>query len=105
MIGRALVDAGEGGVAPISPGLLASHYAPAAQVRLAAEACRDRLVNDRGRRAGIDPLSLFMGPERRALAYASEELIDHWRAFPRVTFADYERMWLRDREAEAARGW
>ena len=71
----------------------------------AAEACRDRLVNDRGRRAGIDPLSLFMGPERRALAYASEELIDHWRAFPRVTFADYERMWLRDREAEAARGW
>lgn len=38
VIGRPLVLAGEAGMAPISPGLLASHYAPAAQVRLAAQA-------------------------------------------------------------------
>jgi L-threonylcarbamoyladenylate synthase len=38
VIGRALVLAGESGAAPISPGLLASHYAPAAGVRLEAEA-------------------------------------------------------------------
>ena len=40
VIGRALVLAGEAGAAPISPGLLASHYAPAARVRLEAEAPR-----------------------------------------------------------------
>ncbi|WP_244491235.1 L-threonylcarbamoyladenylate synthase [Bosea sp. Root381] len=40
VIGRTLVLAGEAGMAPISPGLLASHYAPAAQVRLNAEAPR-----------------------------------------------------------------
>jgi L-threonylcarbamoyladenylate synthase len=38
VIGRLLVLAGEAGMAPISPGLLASHYAPAARVRLDAEA-------------------------------------------------------------------
>lgn len=38
VIGRSLVLAGEAGMAPISPGLLASHYAPAAQVRLNADA-------------------------------------------------------------------
>lgn len=41
VIGRPLVLAGEAGMAPISPGLLASHYAPAAHVRLDAEAPRD----------------------------------------------------------------
>ncbi|RDJ20453.1 threonylcarbamoyl-AMP synthase [Bosea caraganae] len=40
VIGRSLVLAGEAGAAPVSPGLLASHYAPAAQVRLEAEAPR-----------------------------------------------------------------
>lgn len=36
VIGRQLVLAGEAGAAPISPGLLASHYAPAAAMRLDA---------------------------------------------------------------------
>jgi L-threonylcarbamoyladenylate synthase len=40
VIGRPLVIAGESGVAPISPGLLASHYAPTAGVRLDADAPR-----------------------------------------------------------------
>ncbi len=38
VIGRPLALAGEAGTAPISPGLLASHYAPAARVRLEAQA-------------------------------------------------------------------
>lgn len=40
VIGRPLVIAGDAGHAPISPGMLASHYAPAARVRLDAEAPR-----------------------------------------------------------------
>lgn len=40
VIGRPLVLAGEAGAAPISPGLLASHYAPAARIRLEADAPR-----------------------------------------------------------------
>jgi hypothetical protein len=66
----------------------------------AAEACRDALVNERGRRAGIDPLSLFMGNAIRAYAYASEELIEHWREHPRVPFERFERVWMARREAE-----
>jgi L-threonylcarbamoyladenylate synthase len=37
VIGRSLADAGEGG-APIAPGMLASHYAPRARLRLDAQA-------------------------------------------------------------------
>ncbi|MFC5395628.1 L-threonylcarbamoyladenylate synthase [Bosea vestrisii] len=40
VIGQALVIVEEGGSAPIAPGLLASHYAPRAAVRLDAEAPR-----------------------------------------------------------------
>lgn len=41
VIGRPLVLAGEAGHAPIAPGMLTSHYAPAAGVRLDADAPRD----------------------------------------------------------------
>lgn len=58
---------------------------------VAEEACRGKLLNRRGRRAGIDPLSLFLGPAVRAYAYASDELIEHWRSHPRVTFEQYEQ--------------
>ncbi|WP_424448868.1 hypothetical protein [Microbacterium arborescens] len=75
------------------------------EVRLAAymlaeEATNGALLNARGRAAGIDPGSLFMGNERRARAYASPELLEHWEKHPRVTYADYERQWVREREAE-----
>ena len=66
----------------------------------AAEACKDRLVNERGRRARVEPLSLFLGPWVRAKAYASPELLEHWESFPRVTFAEFEHRWAREREAE-----
>ncbi|MGO4282612.1 L-threonylcarbamoyladenylate synthase [Bosea sp. TAB14] len=41
VIGRPLVQAGEAGQAPIAPGMLTSHYAPAARVRLDADAPRE----------------------------------------------------------------
>lgn len=71
-----------------------------AQYERAADATNDRLVNAAGRARGIDPLSLFMGPARRAYCWASEELIEHWSRHPRVTFADFERQWARAREQE-----
>lgn len=60
---------------------------------LAEDECRGALLNARGRAAGIDALSLFMGNATRAYAYASPELVEHWRAYPRVTFADFEAGW------------
>lgn len=66
----------------------------------AAEACRDRLVNAKGRAKGIDPISLFMGNRARAYAYASEELREWWETHPRQPFVEFERKWLADREAE-----
>ncbi|TDL43859.1 hypothetical protein [Microbacterium oleivorans] len=75
------------------------------EVRIAAymraeEATNGKLLNSRGRAAGIDPGSLFMGNDTRARAYASPELLEHWETHPRVTYADYERQWVREREAE-----
>lgn len=67
----------------------------------AAEACRDALVNARGRALGIDPLSLFMGNRARAYAYASEELVEWWDTHPRMPFVEFERNWIAQREAEA----
>lgn len=74
-----------------------------AQYERAAEACRDCLLNARGRAKDIEPLSLFMGPAIRAYAYASEELIEHWLTHPRTTFAAFERQWMTARAEEA--GW
>jgi hypothetical protein len=66
----------------------------------AAAATNDRLVNARGRAKGIDPVSLFKGNRVRAEAYASEELLEHWARHPRVTFAAFEKQWVRDRDEE-----
>ncbi|ONI62653.1 hypothetical protein CSIV_14355 [Microbacterium sp. CSI-V] len=74
-------------------------YREAAYAR-AVDATNGALLNDRGRRAGIDGESLFMGPAVRALAYASPELVEHWQVFPRVTFDEFERQWMQAHEAE-----
>ncbi|MDF2920516.1 MAG: hypothetical protein K0S70_4734 [Microbacterium sp.] len=67
-----------------------------AAYKRAEEATSGALLNAKGRAAGIDSLSLFMGNAARAYCYASEELVEHWRQFPRVTFADFERRWLQE---------
>ncbi|OOB90316.1 hypothetical protein [Rathayibacter sp. VKM Ac-2630] len=69
----------------------------------AETACNGRLLNDRGRRAGVDAYSLFYGTAVRARAYASPELVEHWAKYPRMTVAEYERQWpLPERSEEAA---
>lgn len=60
----------------------------------AAAACRGALLNEKGRRAGIDSLSLFIGSHARAHAYASDELKEWWRAHPRLTLTEYEEQHL-----------
>lgn len=59
----------------------------------AEEACLGEMLNDRGRRAGIDPVSLFYGNETRAFAYASDELREWWETHPRTTVAAFEASW------------
>ncbi|AUG29579.1 MULTISPECIES: hypothetical protein [Microbacterium] len=70
-----------------------------ARYERAAEACNEALLNERGRRKRIDPISLFMGPSIRAYAYASPELIEHWEAYPRLTYAEFELQWMSSRES------
>lgn len=62
-----------------------------AAYRAAADDCNGVLLNARGKAAGIDAYSLFMGNETRAHAYASRELIDHWSTHVRPTLAEFER--------------
>lgn len=59
----------------------------------AADATNDRLLNEAGRRAGVKPVSLFMGPAVRAYKYASPELIEHWERYPRMPYQEFERQW------------
>jgi hypothetical protein len=63
----------------------------------AFEACRGRLLNPRGERLGVDDYTLFTGTEKRAYAYASEELVEWWADHPRPRLAQFEREWLAGR--------
>lgn len=62
-----------------------------AQMLAAESACNGVLLNRRGQVAGIDPWSLWSGPEVRATAYASRELAEFWQSSPRLTVSDYRR--------------
>lgn len=48
------------------------------------------MLNQRGREAGVEPRTLFTGPENRARKYASEELLEYWESTPRPTQAMFE---------------
>jgi hypothetical protein len=48
------------------------------------------MLNRRGREARIDERTLFTGPEKRARAYASEELLNYWETHPRPTEAYFQ---------------
>ncbi|SIQ04586.1 L-threonylcarbamoyladenylate synthase [Bosea sp. TND4EK4] len=79
VIGRPLANAGEAGHAPISPGLLASHYAPAAKVRLEAEAPREgEAWLGFGPEHDTYPLSLNLSPTGD-LREAASHLFGHLR--------------------------
>lgn len=62
-----------------------------AEFEAAQDETAGALLNARGRAAGVDAYSLFMGPRARAYAYASEELRDYWTRHPRPVFEEFER--------------
>lgn len=71
-----------------------------AQYERAVAELRGELLNRRGQENHIDPFSLFLGPESRAIAYASEELLEWWSDRPqnrRWTVTEYEQNWLAQR--------
>lgn len=55
----------------------------------AEDATKGYLRNAAGDRAGVDPRSLFTGPEARARKYASPELLDYWQEHGRMTLEDF----------------
>lgn len=72
---------------------------------LAAEdECRGHLLNRAGQAKGIDPVTLFSGPNHVAGAYASDELKQWWGRHGRLTYAEWKYQYLgRDSDREAAR--
>lgn len=71
-------------------------YREAAYSRAVAE-CRGELLTREASALGVDAYSLFIGPEARAMRYASEELREHWTRHPRVTVTEFEASWHDDR--------
>lgn len=67
--------------------------AKAAAYDAAAEACRGALLNERGRRAGVDAFDLFEGNDATAYAYASPELVEWWAEHGRPVFARFANQW------------
>lgn len=63
---------------------------------------RGTLLNREGRAAGIDPRSLFKGPDNRARRYASEELLAWWDENGRLTLEEHRAEWLGSGAAAAA---
>ena len=64
----------------------------------AEEATHGFMVNREGRAAGATGEDLFSGPEARARRFASDELLEHWEAFPRPSMVAFEREWLELRQ-------
>ena len=55
------------------------------------------MLNERGRREGVDAYSLLMGPWRRVELYASEELVEHFQRVGRPSVSDFESEWVLNR--------
>ena len=56
----------------------------------AETATKGVMLNRRGKEAGVNKRTLFTGPESRARAYASEELLTYWETHPRPTDAYFQ---------------
>jgi hypothetical protein len=65
----------------------------------AEDACNGQLLNRAAYQHGVDPESLFMGPEHRARKWASEELLRHWQDVGRLSYAQYVADLLEDASA------
>lgn len=71
------------------------------QYQLAEDRTHGVLLNEKGRQAGIDPWRLFTSNASFRNAYASEELQEHWRDYPHITYARFERQWVRNADDAA----
>lgn len=60
----------------------------------AVEATCGVLVNAEGIEKKISDYMLFRSNRAFARKYASEELLEHWETYPRLTMAEYEIQWL-----------
>jgi hypothetical protein len=58
------------------------------------------MLSRRGRAEGVDAFSLLIGPYSRVLAFASEELIQHFEAVGRPSLARFEREWIGSRQQD-----
>lgn len=66
---------------------------------MAHEECAGVLVNRKGKAAGVDPRSLFLGSADRANLYASPELLAFWERRRRLNYRMFEEQWTgRDQE-------
>ena len=63
----------------------------------ALEATNGVMVNAEGRAKHIDSYMLFRSNRVYARKYASDELLEHWETYPRLTMAEYEVRWLEGR--------
>lgn len=74
---------------------------------VAEDATRGSVVNNAGRAAGIDPMTLFTGGEARARKYASDELLAWWDDYGRLSLADFRASLLggKMRERTGAETW
>lgn len=69
----------------------------------AEKATRGNMLNRAGKRAQVDPLTLFTGPVSRARRYASEDLMRWWRQNKRMNLTEFRAQVLRrDRDRAAA---
>lgn len=59
------------------------------QIETAEAVTRGNMLNTRGVAAGVTYRDLWLHNRTYAHAYASEELVEHWRTEDRLTFADY----------------
>lgn len=79
-----------------------------AQYERAVSELRGELLNRRGQQNHVEAYSLFLGPEARAMAYASEELIEWWNEATmnrRMTVEEFEIEWLRARTYDEETTW
>jgi hypothetical protein len=60
----------------------------------ALEATAGVLVNAEGRAKKIDGYILFRSNRAFSQKYASEELLEHWNSYPRLTMSEYELRWM-----------
>lgn len=109
--GAEAITSGRGGRESDGAAMRAAYMEHAEQQYLAAEQeTRGYLVNRKGQAEGIDPKSLFSGDRKRAMRYASEELLRFWASNPRLGYADFKAQVgtstraARERQAAGAEG-